>query len=87
MKKRGNRKEIKGVVVSDKMDKTISVRVERLVKHEKYKKYIRKWTNYKAHDENNQAKIGDIVLIKEVRPLSKTKRWRLLEILVKKEGT
>ncbi|WP_326908394.1 30S ribosomal protein S17 [Sedimentibacter sp. MB31-C6] len=78
---RGNRKVIVGKVVSDKMDKTIVVATERLVAHPLYKKQIKTTNKYKAHDENNQCKIGDTVKIMETRPLSKDKRWRLVEIL------
>ena len=81
MKPRGNRKSVIGVVTSDKMDKTISVRVERRVKHPLYGKYIRAATVYKAHDPNNQAREGAKVLITETRPLSRTKRWRLVEVV------
>lgn len=70
-----------GTVVSDKMKKTIVVRVERLTRHPLYGKIIKKYRKFKAHDENNSAKIGDSVRIIETRPLSKDKRWRLLEIL------
>lgn len=80
-KERGKRKELVGIVVSDKMDKTIVVKVERLVRHPLYKKVIRKHKKYKAHDEHNIAKVGDKVRIMETRPLSKEKRWRLVEIL------
>lgn len=79
---------VKGQVVSDKGDKTISVLIYRLMKHSKYKKYIRRKSVFKAHDEKNSAKIGDTVKIYETRPVSKTKRWKLLEIMepsVKKE--
>lgn len=79
--KRGNRKTEIGVVISDKMDKTVSVQVKRLEKHPKYGKYIKKFTKYKAHDENNEARIGDRVKIMETRPLSKSKTWRLVTIL------
>lgn len=79
------RKVKTGVVVSDKMKKTIVIRTERLTQHPLYKKSIRRYKKYKAHDENNSAKIGDQVRIVEARPLSKEKRWRLLEIL-KKNG-
>lgn len=72
-----------GVVVSDKMDKTVVVRVERLTKHPKYKKVIRRAKKFKAHDETNQCHIGDLVEIVETRPLSKDKRWRVTEILRK----
>jgi small subunit ribosomal protein S17 len=81
MKERGRRKTQVGIVVSDKMDKTVIVMVERLVKHPKYKKYIRKRKKFKAHDEKNECRIGDKVLIWETRPLSRDKRWRVKEIL------
>ncbi|HNZ64208.1 MAG TPA: 30S ribosomal protein S17 [Smithella sp.] len=83
MTERGNKRTIKGVVISNKMDKTIVVRAERLVKHPVFHKYVRKHVKYKAHDEKNQSKLGDTVLIIESRPLSKEKRWRMLEILEK----
>ena len=83
MAEKGNKRTIKGVVVSGKMDKTIVVKAERLVKHPVFHKYIRKHVKYKAHDEQNQCKLGDTVLIIESRPLSKEKRWRMLEILEK----
>jgi len=83
MTERGNKRTIKGVVVSNKMDKTIVVKAERLVKHPVFHKYVRKHLKYKAHDEKNQSKLGDTVLIIESRPLSKEKRWRMLEILDK----
>ena len=78
---RGRRLEITGEVVSDKMDKTISVLVYRLVKHGKYGKYLKRTTVLKAHDEKNEAKIGDKVIIFETRPLSKTKRFSLAEVV------
>ena len=81
MVERGNKRTIKGVVISDKMDKTIVVKAERLVKHPIFHKYVRKHVKYKAHDEQNQCKAGDTVLIIEARPMSKEKRWRMLEIL------
>ena len=81
MKERGLRKTLTGTVVSDKMDKTVVVQVDRLVKHHTYKKYVRRRSKHKAHDENNDFKKGDRVVIRETRPLSKTKRWRLVEIL------
>ncbi len=81
MAERGRRKTVIGKVVSSKMDKTISVRCERLVKHPLYGKYVKRWTVYKAHDEENQAQEGDTVEIMETRPLSKTKRWRLLRVV------
>ena len=80
---RGARRTIKGVVVSNKMEKTIVVRAERLVKHPVFHKYIRRYVKYKAHDEGNACGIGDKVLIIESRPLSKEKRWRMREILEK----
>ncbi len=81
MMKRGNKRIIKGVVVSNKMDKTIVVRAERLVKHSVFHKYIRRYVKYKAHDEGNTCNIGDKVLIVESRPLSKEKRWRMRTII------
>ncbi|UCC66960.1 MAG: 30S ribosomal protein S17 [Deltaproteobacteria bacterium] len=72
-----------GVVVSDKMDKTVTVKVERLVQHPIYKKYIKRYTTYKAHDEQNRCNVGDKVLMVETHPLSKTKRWRVKEIVEK----
>jgi small subunit ribosomal protein S17 len=83
MAERGNKRTIKGVVISNKMDKTIVVKAERLVKHPVFQKYVRKHIKYKAHDEQNLCKLGDTVLIIESRPLSKEKRWRMLEILEK----
>jgi small subunit ribosomal protein S17 len=83
MGNRGIRKTISGVVVSNKMDKTIVVLTERLVKHPRFHKYIRRRSKYSAHDEGNQCNIGDRVLIVESRPLSKRKRWRMCEILKK----
>jgi small subunit ribosomal protein S17 len=77
----GKRKTKVGRVVSDKMDKTIVVSVERLTRHRLYKRVVRLTTKFKAHDEANEAKIGDTVLIEESRPLSATKRWRLIEIV------
>ena len=77
----GKRKTKVGRVVSDKMDKTIVVSVERLARHPLYKRVVRLTTKFKAHDEANDAKVGDTVLIEESRPLSATKRWRLIEIV------
>ena len=77
----GKRKTKVGRVVSDKMDKTIVVSVERLTRHRLYKRVIRLSTKFKAHDELNEARVGDTVLIEESRPLSATKRWRLVEIV------
>jgi small subunit ribosomal protein S17 len=75
------RKKVVGVVKSDKMQKTISVEVERFVRHPKFGKFLKRYTVFKAHDEHNDAKVGDLVEIAETRPLSKTKRWRLVRIL------
>jgi small subunit ribosomal protein S17 len=77
------RKTKVGRVVSDKMDKTIVVSVERLARHPLYKRVIRLTTKFKAHDESNEAHVGDTVLIEESRPLSATKRWRLVRVLQK----
>lgn len=77
-KRNVNRKRLKGVVVSDKMDKTIVVLVERLKKHPKYKKYYKVRKKYKAHDPENKYKLGDKVIIEECRPISKHKRWQVL---------
>ena len=82
---RGNRKTKIGVVTSDKMDKTIVVKVEQLVKHPVYKKYIKRNVKFKAHDAENSCATGDKVLIVETRPMSRDKRWRLREILEKNE--
>jgi small subunit ribosomal protein S17 len=80
---RNSRKERKGVVVSDKQDKTITVAIERRTQHPKYKRVVKKTKKYTAHDEENVCNEGDIVRIMETRPLSKTKRWRLIEIIEK----
>ncbi|WP_416197348.1 MAG: 30S ribosomal protein S17 [Sporanaerobacter sp.] len=80
---RGNRKVRVGKVVSDKMDKTIVVAVETFVTHPLYKKQIKRTTKFKAHDENNECRVGDIVRIMETRPLSKDKNWRLVNIIEK----
>jgi small subunit ribosomal protein S17 len=79
------RQEAVGEVISDKMNKTITVQVYRRVRHGKYGKFLKKTSVYKAHDEKNVAKAGDKVRIQMTRPLSKTKRWRLLEIVEKGE--
>ncbi len=76
-----SRKRVIGVVVSDKMDKTIVVKVERFVQHPRFKKYIKRSKKYYAHDEKNEAGIGDTVEIEETRPLSKLKRWKLVRIV------
>ncbi len=83
MKERGTRRQLSGVVVSNKMDKTVIVLAERLVKHQFYHKYIRKRSRFAAHDEKNTCQIGDKVCIIESRPLSKTKRWRVKEVTAK----
>ena len=80
---RNLRKTRTGVVRSNKMDKTITVTVERRVKHPIYGKFVKKTTSFHAHDEKNECTVGDIVQIMETRPLSKTKRWRLVEIVEK----
>ena len=82
---RGARKTKVGRVVSDRMDKTIVVSVERLTRHPIYKRVIKATTKFAAHDEHNEAKIGDTVLIEESRPLSATKRWRLVSVLSREE--
>jgi small subunit ribosomal protein S17 len=80
MSERGHRRTQVGVVVSDKMDKTVVVKVDRLIKHSVYNKYIKRSATYKVHDENNKCKVGDRVQIIECRPLSKDKRWNLKHI-------
>lgn len=81
MKKRGMKRQLLGKVVSDKMDKTVVVLVERIEKHRLYKKYVRRHTKFAAHDEKNDCRIGDTVRITESRPLSKNKRWRVSDIV------
>jgi small subunit ribosomal protein S17 len=81
MSERGNRKTQTGVVVSDKMDKTVVVKVDRLVKHPVYNKYIKRSAKYKAHDADNSCRIGDRVVIVESRPLSKDKCWKVRQII------
>lgn len=83
MAERNQRKVRTGVVVSDKMDKTITVAVERLMRHPLYGKTIKRTKKFKAHDENNECKVGDVVTIMETRPLSRDKRWRLVKIVRK----
>ena len=78
-------KTLTGTVISDKMDKTAVVLFERKVKHPKYGKYVKKSTKYKIHDEKNECKTGDVVTIAEVRPISKDKSWKLMDILGNKE--
>ena len=81
MSTQGNKKQMIGLVASDKMAKTVVVEVTRRMRHPVYHKYVQSRQRYKAHDENNDAKVGDRVLIEECRPLSKDKRWRVLQIL------
>jgi small subunit ribosomal protein S17 len=81
METRNVRKEKSGVVTSNKMQSTIVVAVDRKVKHSKYGKFMHKTSSFMAHDENNECQIGDTVRIMETRPLSKNKRWRLVEII------
>ncbi len=83
MKQRGKKRQMIGTVVSNKADKTVTVLVERLVKHQMYHKYVRRRTKFGAHDGRNDCRMGDRVLITESRPLSKTKRWRVSEIVEK----
>jgi len=84
--KQGRRKQREGVVVSDRMDKTVVVAVSRLVRHGKYRKYLARRVRYKVHDERNQCRVGDRVRIIETRPLSHDKRWAVLAILSRQEG-
>ena len=81
MTEKSIKREMTGTISSDKMDKTVVVTVERLEKHPVFQKYIRRRSKYKAHDEKNEAKIGDTVRIEQTRPLSKEKCWRVVEIL------
>lgn len=83
MLERNLRKTRIGLVVSNKMDKTVTVTVERRVKHPIYGKFVKKTTKFHAHDDKNECTIGDLVRIMETRPLSKTKRWRMVEVLEK----
>jgi small subunit ribosomal protein S17 len=83
---RGRRRILVGTVVSDKMDKTVVVRVERLVKDLRYKKYVRRYSRFLAHDEANDCNVGDRVRIVEHRPLSKRKRWMVQETVVRSQG-
>jgi len=80
---RGQRKSVIGIVTSDKMQKTITVESERRVMHPRFRKYVRATTRYKVHDEAREAHVGDKVRIMETRPLSKTKRWRLVEVVAR----
>jgi small subunit ribosomal protein S17 len=83
MKKRAIKRQVQGTVVSDRMEKTIVVMVERLVKHRLYQKYVRRRSKFSAHDETNECRTGDKVIITESRPLSKTKRWRVSKVVEK----
>ncbi len=85
MENRGMRKVLTGRIVSDKMDKTVVVAVESLVRHPLYQRTIRRTKKFKAHDEKNSCRIGDKVKMMETRPLSKEKRWRIIEILERAE--
>ncbi len=78
-----NKRELLGLIVSDKMDKSVVVQVERFIQHKVYKKYIKRYKKYHAHDENNECNFGDTVKIIETRPLSKLKRFRVCEIVKK----
>lgn len=83
MSERGMRKTLQGVVVSDKMDKTVVVKVDRSVKHPVYFKTVKKSARYKAHDEGNTCHTGDMVLLEETRPISRDKRWKVKQIIAK----
>jgi small subunit ribosomal protein S17 len=83
MKKRVNKRKVVGKVISDKMDKTVVIQVEKLVKHSLYKKYIKRQNKFTAHDEKNECRIGDKVVITESRPISRMKRWRVSGIVEK----
>jgi small subunit ribosomal protein S17 len=85
MKKRGNQKTKTGTVVSNKMEKTVVVSVERLVKHQAYQKFTKTKTKFMAHDEKNECQIGDRVLLTETRPLSKQKRFKVSKVIEKTE--
>ena len=82
---RGRRKVRTGVVVSDKMDKTVLVRIDRTVTHPLYRKTVRRSSKLAAHDERNEAHVGDTVRVMETRPISKSKRWRVVEIVTRAE--
>jgi small subunit ribosomal protein S17 len=84
--KRGIRRTLEGTVVSDKMDKTVVVRVERLVRDPQYHKYVRRYSKFMAHDESNECSLGDRVRIIEHRPISKRKRWKVQAMVVKAAG-
>jgi small subunit ribosomal protein S17 len=82
---RGRRKLMTGRVVSNAMQKTVVVTIERLVKHEEYGKYVRRRSRFKVHDEKNECKVGDVIRFMETRPLSKDKRWRLVDFIQRVE--
>jgi len=82
---RGKRKLMAGIVVSDKMEKTAVVSIERLVKHATYGKYVRRRNKFKVHDEKNECKVGDVIRFMETRPLSRDKRWRLVDFVQRVE--
>ena len=84
--RRGQRRTATGVVESDPRDKTISVASTRLVQHPRYRKYVRRKTRYKVHDEKEEARAGDVVEIIETRPLSKTKHWRVVRVITRRAG-
>jgi small subunit ribosomal protein S17 len=85
MAEKSSKRELLGTITSDKMDKTVVVTVDRLEKHPVFKKYIRRRTTFKAHDEKNECRMGDKVLIRECRPLSKNKCWRVVNIVERQE--
>jgi len=85
MAEKSVKRELLGIITSDKMDKSVVVTVERLEKHPVFKKYIRRRMTFKAHDEKNECRMGDKVLIRECRPLSKSKSWRVVSILERQE--
>jgi len=85
MEERGGRKERVGLVTSTAMDKTITVSVERVVQHRLYRKGVKQTKKFKAHDHENTCNVGDLVRIRETRPVSKTKRWRLVEVVKRAE--
>ena len=86
VRERGSKRTLVGTVVSDKMDKTVVVRVERLVQDPRYKKYVRRYSRFTAHDEANGCTVGDRVQIIEHRPISKTKRWKVTDTIAKAKG-
>lgn len=83
MKKQGTKRQLVGTVTSNQMDKTVRIQVMRLVKHKLYQKYIKRRANFSAHDHKNECSIGDKVMISETRPISKTKKWRVINIIEK----